>query len=436
MDVTTALPATGPVDVPARHAGTRYWPTGFDARPWRFLTRPPVWRAVVWTLLSGVLFLPAVVLAVLLLPWLPLSARAADLFGRASARWTGVPVPSRTANRWFDWRQILELFAQLILSFLAFVLVCTAGVFTVVVAVVPFLYRSSVDGNLDLVFWHTTWPPAVFTVCWAMAILGALVFLYLSWGLTGCSVAVTVTANTTTDAEVAELTRSRVVLADAFTGERRRIERELHDGAQQYLTALQLNVATLELTATRTGDLSPALSGALAEVKTNARQALDSLRSTVRGIYPQVLADKGLVEAVRELVAHSGIDGEVTATGDPDGLTDTPALLLYHCAAEGLTNAVTHGNATAVLVTVDFRADATVLTVDDNGTGCDGTGTDGTGCAVPATPASPATAHPRSGTGIAGLRERAATLGGTVTLASSPGPWTTRLTMSLERTHP
>lgn len=436
MNVTTAIPTTGPADLPAWHAGTRYWPTGFDARPWRFLTRTPVWRAVVWTLLSGVLFLPAVVAALLLLPWLPLSARAADLFGRLCARWTDVPVPARTVNRWFDWRQALELVAQLILSFLAFVLLCTAGVFTVVVAVVPFIYRSSVDGNLDLVFWHTTWPPAVFTVCWAMALLGALVFLYFSWVLTGCSVAVTVAASTTTDAEVAELTRSRAVLADAFTGERRRIERELHDGAQQYLTALQLNVATLELTAKHGGGFSPALDRALAEVKTNARQALDALRSTVRGIYPQVLADKGLVEAVRELVAHSGIDGEVTASGDPAGLTDTSALLLYHCAAEGLTNAVTHGNATNILVTVDFRADATVLTVDDDGTGLDGTGADDTECTVPATPTFPATFHPRTGTGIAGLRERAATLGGTVTLASAPFPWTTRLTMSLERTRP
>lgn len=404
---------------------TRYWPSGFDARPWRFLLRRPLWKAVAWPLLLAAAFIPAVVAALLLLPWLPLSARAADLFGRICARWMAVPVPVRAVNRWFDWRQTLELVAQLVLSFLAFVLVCTAGVFTVVVAVVPFLYRSSVDGNLDLVFWHTTWPPAVFAVCWVMALIGLLVFLYLSWVLTGCAVAVTVAANTTADAEVAALTRSRAVLADAFTGERRRIERELHDGAQQYLTALQLNVATLELTAKNGGSLT----APLAEVKTNARQALDALRSTVRGIYPQVLTDKGLVEAVRELVAHSGIDGEVTTTGDPAGLTDTPALLLYHCAAEGLTNAVRHGDATNILVTVDFRADATVLTVDDNGTGCPAP-------AAPASPASAVSVPDRSGTGIAGLRERAATLGGTVTLASAPDPWTTRLTMSLERTRP
>jgi signal transduction histidine kinase len=408
VDVTTALPDTGPADAPGT-TGTRYWPTGFDARPWRFLSRLPVWRATVWTLLSGVLFLPAVIATVLLLPWLPLSARAADGFGRLSAHWMRVSVPARRVNRWFDWRQMVELVVQLVLGFAAFALACTVGVFTVVVAVVPFIYRSSVDGNLDLVFWHTTWPPAVFTVCWTMSLIGLLLFLGLSWVITGCSVATTVASNTSTDAEVAELTRSRAVLADAFTGERRRIERDLHDGAQQYLTALQLNVATLELTAAHGGDLG----APLAEVKTNARQALDALRATVRGIYPQVLADKGLVEAVRELVAHAGIRGEVTATGDPAGLTDTPALLLYHCAAEGLTNAVKHGGATEVLVDIGFRADATVLTVKDNGSGLSGAG------AVPA------------GTGIAGLRERAATLGGTVALTDAPAPWTTRLEMRL-----
>uniref|UniRef100_UPI0025D6D972 histidine kinase dimerization/phosphoacceptor domain-containing protein n=1 Tax=uncultured Corynebacterium sp. TaxID=159447 RepID=UPI0025D6D972 len=223
----------------------RYWPPGFDRRLWRFLMRLPVWRSLLWTLLLAVLFLPSLIITVILLPWLPLSARAADLLGHISARWMKVQVPTRRVNRWFDWRQTVELITQLFLGLAAFVLTCSVGVFTVVVAAVPFIFRDSVDGNLDLVFWSTTWPPAVFMVCWAMAVIGLLAYLYLAWAITGCSVAATVASNTTTDAEVAELTRSRAVLADAFTGERRRIERELHDGAQQYLTALQLNVATL-----------------------------------------------------------------------------------------------------------------------------------------------------------------------------------------------
>lgn len=401
-----------PTDTVVEHV--RHWPSGFTAAPWRFLTRAPVWKATVWTLLLGALFIPCLVVAIVLLPWLPLSARAADLFGRAGARWMGVPVPDRRAGRWFDWRQAMELVAQLALGFLAFVLACTAGVLTVVMVVIPFGYRSFVDGNLDLVFWSTTGPPAVFAVCLSFAVLSALLFLYLSWVITGCSVTATVASNANSEAEVAELTRSRAVLADAFTGERLRIERKLHDGAQQYLTALQLNVAALELTAHNGGDLTTPM----AEAKTNARQALDSLRTTVRSIYPQVLKDKGLVEAVRELVAHSGIHGEVTVTGTHHDLTDTPALLLYHCASEGLTNAVKHGDAASVLVTIDYRQDATVVTVDDDGRGV-GAGSSGTAGSA--------------GTGIAGLRERAAILGGTVSLRPGTAPWTTRLALSVER---
>ncbi|HIW90489.1 MAG TPA: two-component sensor histidine kinase [Candidatus Corynebacterium avicola] len=398
-------------------APTRYWPSGFSAAPWRFLTRAPVWKATVWTLLLAALFIPCLVVAIVLLPWLPLSARVADLFGRAGARWMAVAVPARRAGRWFDWRQAMELVAQLALGFAAFILACSAGVLTVVTVVIPFTYQSSQDGNLDLVFWSTTWPPAVFAVCLSFAVISALLFLYLSWVITGCSVAATVASNQNSEAEVAELTRSRAVLADAFTGERLRIERELHDGAQQYLTALQLNVAALELTAHNGGDLTVPM----AEVKTNARQSLDSLRTTVRGIYPQVLKDKGLVEAVRELVAHSGINGEVAVTGVPRDLTDTPALLLYHCAAEGLTNAVKHGDAANILVTIDYRQDATVVTVDDDGRGVS------TG---------PAGSSGSKGTGIAGLRERAATLGGTVSLTPATSPWTTRLALSVERNRP
>ncbi|MGO1948611.1 MAG: histidine kinase [Mycobacteriaceae bacterium] len=390
----------------------RYWPEGFNARPWRFISHQPVWRAVCWAALLTVLFLPALVATLVLLPWLPLSARASDIVGRLGARWMRVPVQDRRVSRWFDWRQTMELLALLVIGFVAFVAIGMVGLVTGVLAVTPFaVAQQGVTGPiLDLGFWQTDSFVVLTAICAVVTVLGVLILLYACWVITGCAVAATVASNTTTAQEVEELTRSRAVLTDAFTGERRRIERELHDGAQQYLTALQLNVATLELTAEKGGDVTPPLT----DVKTNARQALDALRSTVRGIYPQVLADKGLVEAVRELVAHSGVDGNVMERLSPgaDGqLSDTPALLLYHCASEGLTNAVKHGEASCVLVTISFNRDATVLTVDDDGAGLTSRGVDGTG--------------------IAGLTERAATLGGTVSLGDIPGDWSTRLEMRL-----
>ncbi|MDN6258972.1 MAG: sensor histidine kinase [Corynebacterium sp.] len=328
-------------------------------------------------------------------------------------------MPDRPGNRWVDWRQSAERCAQLLLSFAAFLLSLSLGLLTCVLAATPFMWASrgfpgGTGIDLGVLEIHDT--GALVAIVGAGAAVCALAFLYASWVITGCSVAVTVASNSTVSPDVAEITRSRAVLADAFTGERRRIERELHDGAQQYLTALQLNVAALEMTA-RTGQ---ELTEPMDKVKVNARQALESLRATVRGIYPQVLADKGLVAAVDELVSHSGLDHRFVLDGAEDDfrLTDTPALLLYHCTAEALTNAVKHGDADAVRVTLSDDNGHTVLAVDNNGTGT-GTGS-----------AKVAAASDGGGTGIAGLTERAAALGGTVQLSdlgTSQGRWTTRL---------
>lgn len=409
----TTTPATA--DPPRQ-----FWPDGFRIRPWRFLVGQPVWRALGWTLCLAVVFIPALVATVILLPWLPLSARVADLTGRLAARWMKVQVPRRRANRWFDWPQAMELLAQLLLAFAAFALVVALGTVTVFLAMIPFFYRDSVGGKLSFGFWETSWAPAVFTVCWILTVCGALLLLYASWLITGCSVASAVLSNTTASEEVAELARSRAVLADAFTGERHRIERELHDGPQQYLTALQLNVATVELTARSGGDIT----GELENIKVNARRALDALRTTVRGIYPQVLADKGLYEALQELIAHSGIEGEVVDLRDAaaEHLTDTSALLLYHCSAEGMTNAVRHAGADALRISLTNERGCTVLTIDD----------DGAGLGDGSPPACTGDTGGTGGTGLAGLRERAAALGGTVTLTPSPADtWTTRLEMTL-----
>lgn len=403
---------------PAVHT---YWPSGFYVRPWQFLRHQPVWRALIWSAILSVLFLPAVIATVILLPWLPLSARAADSIGRLGARWMGVTVPDRRVNRWFDWQQTAELIALLFVSFVSFLVNVFLGFFTAVLAATPFLWAQDdlrQGTGIDLNFLQIDHTGVIVAFLLIAAAASALVLIYVGWVITGCSVAATVASNSTTSSDVADLTRSRAVLADAFTGERRRIERELHDGAQQYLTALQLNVAALEMTA-RTGQ---ELAEPMDKVKANARQALESLRATVRGIYPQVLADKGLVAAVDELVSHSGLDHRFVLVGEEDAfeLTDTPALLLYHCTAEALTNAVKHGGADTVRVTLSDDNGHTVLTVDDNGVGT------GTGAST----AKVAAASDEGGTGIAGLKERAAALGGTVQLSdlgTSQGQWTTRL---------
>ena len=211
---------------------------------------------------------------------------------------------------------------------------------------------------------------------------------------------ITAVVNRDSDKEIQQLTQSRTTLIDAFTGERRRIERELHDGAQQYLTALQLNIAAVELAATQSPQLHAEILEPLNQAKTNAHEALVALRATVRGIYPRVLADKGIVEALQELVAHSGVAGELNAsTKQAALLPPTEALLLYHCGAKGITNAVKHGHATTVLLTLVDVPEGIQLSIHDNGVAEIITNT--------------------AGTGIAGLQERAQALGGAVTLQKS-----------------
>lgn len=215
------------------------------------------------------------------------------------------------------------------------------------------------------------------TISWLCASLGLVLLIGLAKLVTFASVA---TARLTLSPSAED---SRTVLIDSFSGERRRIERELHDGPQQYLTALRLNLA-----AVRRGD-----AGVLDVADYNASQALAALRNIVRGIALQVLFDRGLIAALEELLAHSGLDTSLICRGTAS-LDETPALLAYHCVAEGLTNAVKYGQATQVTVEVDMRSVIRV-SVCDNGVGPGEKG---------------------EGTGIAGLDERAAALGGSVYL--------------------
>ena len=151
---------------------------------------------------------------------------------------------------------------------------------------------------------------------------------------------------------------------------------------------------------------------ALADAEHNASLALASLRATVRGIAPQVLFDAGLIPALDELLAHSGLETELHVDGPERSVDETTALLAYHAVAEALTNASKHGAATEATVMVTFE-DMLRLDIVDNGTGPDRPSAEAaaSGAATDATTG--------AGTGIAGLRERAAALGGTLKLAAA-----------------
>jgi signal transduction histidine kinase len=196
-------------------------------------------------------------------------------------------------------------------------------------------------------------------------------------------------------AELVEVSRSRVRLADAFEAERRRIQRDLHDGAQQRLVSLtlQLGLARLDLPPD-----SPAAAG-VAAAHEQAKQLMAQLRELIRGIQPQVLTDLGLPAALGELTDQSPIPVAVDArlAGRPPRQIESTA---YFVAAEALTNIAKHSGATNARLTAHQHGGVLVIEISDNGRGG---------------------ADPRRGTGLTGLADRVAVAGGRLLLSSPPG---------------
>jgi signal transduction histidine kinase len=216
---------------------------------------------------------------------------------------------------------------------------------------------------------------------------------------------------------VEELTDSRRALLDGFDAERRRIERDLHDGAQQQLTVLSMNIGLLSVdldAAERDGRDLGALRQALDRISGNVDDAVEALRASIRGIHPRVLVDHGLGAAVDELSARSPLSVHVAVDLPvrPPARVETAA---YFVVSEALTNAARHGGAATVQVTAGTTDDRFRLEVAD----------DGVGGAV----ASP-------GGGLDGLRERAAVLGGSFHVDSpSGGPTVLRFTAPMHGEH-
>ncbi|MFI7277714.1 sensor histidine kinase [Streptomyces sp. NPDC049879] len=202
-----------------------------------------------------------------------------------------------------------------------------------------------------------------------------------------------------------ELTRSRARLADAFAAERRRIERDLHDGAQQQLVALTM---TLGLAEVELRGSDPKAAALVARGREEARRALEQLRDLVRGIHPQVLTDHGLAAAVAEVALRTPVPVAVDIRL-PCRLPAPVETTAYFAVLEGLANAARHSGASHVGVTGRFEGGSLVLLVEDDGRG----GVD-----------------PARGTGLSGLADRLAVLDGRL-VVESPAGGPTRLRMEV-----
>jgi signal transduction histidine kinase len=208
--------------------------------------------------------------------------------------------------------------------------------------------------------------------------------------------------------EVATLTESRTAAVAAEGTALRRLERDIHDGPQQRLVRLQMDIAAAERQLESDPDAARQL---LAEARQQSKDALEELRALSRGFAPPILLDRGLVAALESLAVRSAVTVRVVSSL-PVG-TELPTELernAYFIAAEGLTNAVKHGGGSAIDLRIDLRripeTDDTWLdiTVTDDGRGG---------------------AAPIPGHGLAGLQERVLGQGGTLEITSPVGGPTT-----------
>jgi signal transduction histidine kinase len=195
---------------------------------------------------------------------------------------------------------------------------------------------------------------------------------------------------------VTRLTRTRADAVDSATAELRRLERDLHDGAQARLVALGMSLRAAE----RLIPTSPqAAIELVAEARESSVKVLDELRGLVRGICPPVLADRGLADAVRALALDTPLrtDVDVDLPARPDLPVETAC---YFAVAEALTNAVKHSEARHVQIRIGHADGALRITVIDDG--CGG-------------------ADPARGSGLRGLERRLGTFDGVLAVNSPAG---------------
>ena len=200
--------------------------------------------------------------------------------------------------------------------------------------------------------------------------------------------------------QVTRLTETRARVVDAADAERRRIERDLHDGAQQQLVALAMNLGRARA---KFEDDPEGARELVDQAHQDAKDSITELRNVIRGVHPAVLTDRGLDAALSSVAARSPVpvrlDVDVPARPSP-----TAEAVAYFVVSEALTNVARHAQAKHVDVRVEREGDRLLLSVADDGVGG---------------------ATERPGSGLAGLRDRVQAVDGTFHLTSPPGGGTT-----------
>jgi signal transduction histidine kinase len=196
---------------------------------------------------------------------------------------------------------------------------------------------------------------------------------------------------------LAEVEESRARIVTAGYEERRRLERDLHDGAQQRLVSIGLAIRHIQ---GRIGESEAEITAQLDETVTEVTRAIDELRELARGVRPACL-DDGLAPALRELAARAPLRTDVAATSER--FAEPIEAAAYFVASEALTNSVKHARASRVTLSAERSNGSLILRIADDGVGG-------------------AVAGERSG--LAGITDRVAALGGSLRVSSPPGKGT------------
>jgi signal transduction histidine kinase len=193
-----------------------------------------------------------------------------------------------------------------------------------------------------------------------------------------------------------DLTASRKRIVDAADDTRRRLERDLHDGAQQRLVSLAIQLSTAAMLVPPDAIV---LRTHITDITTGLAQVGGELRDISRGIHPAILTKGGLRPALKGLARRSAVPVELDVDV-PRALPDTIAVAAYYVVAEALTNVARHANASVVTLRVRAVGDNLAIVIRDDGIGG---------------------ADPAEGTGLLGLRDRVETIGGQMRIDSPRG---------------
>ena len=387
--------------------------------PWRFIVSAWPWRALLYSVTSMIWAIPLSFgdRSAILLPFLPVIAIWISTVERRRIRLLGYPViqsghaPVPMRRRWLlirlgeamTWREAGYALIAVALGLVSVLILYSAATLLAVLFAAP--VAVAVHQPITVLGWTAVTP----WEAWPLPLFGLVtlvVVLYLSallsWVQASIARALLTPKELELQAQIDSLSLSRKALLHAVEGERGRIERDLHDGVQQHMVTLAMQLGTLDLELNdlrqEGSDVSRA-ARVLEAARSSSDAALDAMRRALLDLKPPTLTEFGLTTALQELADTMPLPA--TYTGDlTSRLSPEVEQTGYLVASEACTNAIRHSGATRLELTASLEDGLFELQIEDDGHG---------GATL------------RPGGGLAGLRERADIIGGSLQINSPHG---------------